>query len=275
MRRRRNRYRPDKAKRKRLIRHWFLVFSGILMLLLTTFLLSIGLAQAYHALLDSDWFKVEEIQIFGLKHVTRDEILEAMMLPSEANLLNLKASQIAARVESLPWLRSAEVSFKLPGTVLVEVSEREPLAVIHADEFLLMDEDGKMVSRASPEDLKNFIICGGFSGSGLKEGEILPQDRLRVLKSLLTALGRCGSWLPVSSIAECRWDAETGYSLAISHKNIPIRLGWRHFDQKLERLKRIFALLEERQMWNVVIGIDLDYSNHAVIEGLTPFSRGG
>jgi hypothetical protein len=51
-------------------------------------------------------------------------------------------------------------------------------------------------------------------------------------------------------------------------------LGWDDFKEKLSHLQRIFGVLEERQLWNSVVAIDLDYENRAYIEGLFPFSKG-
>ena len=53
-----------------------------------------------------------------------------------------------------------------------------------------------------------------------------------------------------------------------------IQLGWDDFKEKLSHLQRIFGVLEERQLWNSVVAIDLDYENRAYIEGLFPFSKG-
>lgn len=273
MRKKRNRYRPDKAQRRKLIRHWFLVILGFGALMGAVLLLSGALAYSYKAILGSSWFKVSEIQILGLKNLDRSEILDAMMLPPEASLLALKASQLAERLESLPLVKKSVVRFQLPGTILVEVTEKEPLVVVHGKDFMLVDEHGRLVSRASPEQREKFLTVEGFADSELKEGDQLPAAPLRALKELLSALDQTKNWLPANSIAECRWGVETGLLVYPSYKNIAVRLGWRDFDVKLERLRGIFKILEERQLWNSVISIDLDYSNRAYIEGLTPLTK--
>jgi hypothetical protein len=51
-------------------------------------------------------------------------------------------------------------------------------------------------------------------------------------------------------------------------------LGWDGFNQKLHHLQRVFGILEERQLWNSVVSIDLDYEDRAYVEGLFPFSKG-
>ncbi len=125
-------------------------------------MLSAALAHSYHALLNAPWFRVEEVTIIGLKHLKEDEILNALMIPPEASLLNLKSAQLAKRLEALPWLESSAVQFALPNRIVVELTEREPLAVIHAEDFYLIDTDGKLVSRASAEQKQGFLWFRGF-----------------------------------------------------------------------------------------------------------------
>jgi cell division protein FtsQ len=274
MRKKRNRYRPDRTRRRKILKYWFKAIIGFGLSLGVVVFLSAALAHSYYALLDAPWFRVEEVAIIGLKHLKEDEILNALMIPPDASLLNLKSAQLAKRLEALPWLESSSVQLALPNRIVVEISEREPLAVIHAEDFYLIDTEGKVVSRASAEQRQGFLLFEGFSGQKLKEGEALPPDVLKGLKALLAELEQSKQWLPLNLILECRWNAETGYALYLARNSIGIQLGWDDFKQKLHHLQRVFAILEERQLWNSVVGIDLDYENRAYIEGLFPFSKG-
>jgi cell division protein FtsQ len=274
MRKKRNRYRTDRTRRRNILKYWFRATLGFVLSLGGVIFLSAALAHSYYALLDAPWFRVEEVAIVGLKHLKEDEILNALMIPPDASLLNLKSAQLAKRLEALPWLESSSVQLALPNRIVVEVAEREPLAVIHAEDFFLIDAEGNLVSRASAEQRQGFLLLAGFSGQKLKEGDTLPPDALKRLKALLSVLEQSKHWLPLNSILECRWNAETGYALYLARNNIGIQLGWDDFKQKLSHLQRIFGILDERQLWNSVVAIDLDYENRAYIEGLFPFSKG-
>jgi cell division protein FtsQ len=274
MRKKRNRYRPDVARRRRFVKYWIKAVIGFMLSLVAIILLSAALAHAYFALLDAPWFRVEAVTIVGLKHLKEDEILNALMIPPDVSLLNLRSAQLARRLESLPWLESSLVQLALPNRIVVEVVEREPLAVVHAEDFYLIDMDGRLVSRASSEQKQGFLQVEGISSLRLKEGNFLPPDMLKGLKALLGALEQVGGWLPLSAILECRWNADTGFSLYLARNSVSVHLGWDGFNQKLNHLQRVFAILDERQLWNAVIGIDLDYEDRAFVEGLFPFSKG-
>jgi cell division protein FtsQ len=274
MRKKRNRYRPDRARRRKVLKYWLKAAVGLVLSLAAIVLVSAALARSYNALLDAPWFRVEEVAIIGLKHLKEDEILNALMIPPEASLLNLKSAQLAKQLESLPWLESSVVKLSLPNRIVVEVVEREPLAVVQAEDFFVIDTEGKLVSRPSAEQKQGFLVVEGFSGRGLKEGDTVPPDALKSLKALLSALEQEKDSLPLNAIVKCRWNAETGFALYTARNNICIQVGWDSFNQKLHHLKRVFAILEERQLWNLVVGIDLDYEDRAYVEGLFPFSKG-
>ena len=126
----------------------------------------------------------------GLKHLKEDEILNTLMIPPRGELAESQVSgQLAERLEALPWLESSSVQFSLPNRIVVEVTEREPLAVIHAEDFYLIDTDGKLVSRASAEQKQDFLLVEGFSGLELKEGDLLPRTTLREAQSLAVGTG--------------------------------------------------------------------------------------
>ena len=274
MRKKRNRYRPDRTRRRKILKHWFKAAVGLVLSLAAIVCLSAVLAESYYALVNAPWFRVEEVAIIGLKHLKEDEILNALMIPPEASLLNLKSSQLAKQLEALPWLESSVVKFSLPNRIVVEIAEREPLAVVHAEDFYLIDAEGRLVSRASAEQKQGFLLVEGFSGRSLKEGDTVPPEALKGLKALLPALEQSKDWLPPNAILKCRWNAETGFALYSARNNICIQLGWDGFNQKLLHLQRVFGILEERQLWNSVVSIDLDYEDRAYVEGLFPFSKG-
>jgi cell division septal protein FtsQ len=276
MRKKRNRYRPDQVRRRKVVKYWFKATFGFAFSLVAIILFSAALAHGYYALVNAPWFRVstDDVSIVGLKHLKEGEILNTLMIPPQASLLNLKSVDLAKRLEALPWLESSVVQFSLPNRIVVEVTEREPLVLIHGEDFYLVDTDGKLVSRASSEQKKDFLLVDGFSGQRLKEGDLLPRATLRELKMLLATLAQAQSWLPLNAILVCRWSAETGYALYTARNNICIQLGWDRFEQKFAHLHRLFAFLEERQLWNAVIGIDLDYEDRAYLEGLFPFPKG-
>lgn len=268
-----NRYRSGKGNRQGTFRNWLKTTFGFFSLVFGIVLLSGALAHSYYALLEASWLRVEEIRVTGLKHLEREQVLNTLGVPRYANTLTLKMAQLAPRVQALPWVKSAVVRLDLPGRLVVEITEREVMAVVSAENYYLMDRDGKLFARTTREQSPDHLMVSGFSGKGLQEGSMLPSEPFEALKKLLKALEKAKGWLPLSQIAECRWQGDEGFILVAAQKNVPIRLGTDDLDQKLERLHRIFQMLGDRQWLDMVTGIDLDYTHRAFVQGHFPHPK--
>ncbi len=70
-------------------------------------LLGAGLSRLYHGILDAPWFKLEEIEITGLKKLDRFEILNTMGLKRGQCTLNISIGQVTERLRKLPAVREA------------------------------------------------------------------------------------------------------------------------------------------------------------------------
>lgn len=212
-----------------------------------------------------------EVEISGLKHLKREDILNAMKVPCNANVLTLKTAELAAGVESLPWVKSAVVSLNLRGRIVVEVVERDPIAVVVADDFFLLDKEGRLFLRIDHQGDWGLLLVTGFSGMNLHEGDVLPPQPLEELRRLLPSIQKSLSWLPLKLITECSWRGDEGFVLFVTERQFPIQLGAVDPDQKFERLRRIWGMLSEKQWLDLVTRIDLDYPNRAFVEGRLGF----
>jgi len=274
MRRKKNRYRSDRTRGLKIVAKWIKSAFGLVVVLALVVLLSAALAYSYHALLDASWLQVNEVEITGLKHLERKEILNFLGVPRSTNILTIKVSQLAKNLESLPWLQSAVVRLDPPGRMVVEVTEREPLAIVYTDTFFLLDKEGKLFLETTLEQSPGLPLLTGFGGLGLHEGDSLPFEPLEAVRSLFEALEKVKGWLPLHLISECRWRGDEGFVLFTAQRAVPVQLGLDDYDQKLNRLQRVFAMLMERQWLDLVTRIDLDYPNRAYVEGSFPTPKG-
>jgi cell division protein FtsQ len=270
-----NRYRTEKASQRKVIKSWGKVILGGILVLTSVVLLSSAFAHSYHALLEASWLRINDVHITGLKHLPREEILNTMKVPRGSSVFSLKKPEMVAKLETLPWTKSAVVSFDMPGRLIVEVTEREPLALIFTGEFLLLDTEGKLFLQTNAEQSPNLLLISGYSSLGLKQGDKMPPRHMRMLRELFSALNKAKNWLPLHLISECQWDAETGFTLLTAQRAIPIQLGSEDMDQRLARLQQVFTLLGERHWMDSVVRIDLDYSNRAFVEGQFAAAGGG
>src|SRR6185503_7195002 len=108
------------------------------------------LAQAGDRLLQASaglGLVVGDIQVEGRETTDAATILAALAADRGTPILAVSPSRAKQQLESLPWVRSATIERRLPGTLIVRLSERHPLAVWQHDGKLeLIDRQGEVIA---------------------------------------------------------------------------------------------------------------------------------
>lgn len=270
---RRNKYRESRINalrgKIRKFRPFYGFFAGICLVLL----LGAGLCRLYRALLDTPWLKVEEIEMAGLKELGRAEVLDAMGVARGESIFNLRMQAIAERVRRLPVVKTASARFDPPGKIVVEITERQPVALIQGSVPHAMDEEGVLFAKICPEENRTLPLITGLCRPDLEKGDSIPAQSLAQARKLLSALEKSGSWLPAGSVRECRWNEAGGFTLILGERGIPVDIGREDYHRKFSRLRMVIDTLNERQWSDLVTRIDLDYPGKAFLSGRFPVAK--
>jgi cell division protein FtsQ len=84
-----------------------------------------------------DFFRVRRVEIVGLQYLDAARVLGAARIPPGASIYDDHAP-IAARLQALPGVRRAEVDRRAPGTLRIELTEVEPVALTPRGDRLAM-----------------------------------------------------------------------------------------------------------------------------------------
>jgi cell division protein FtsQ len=90
------------------------------------------------------------MKVRGAGHTSDDDVIAATGLRLGDQLLDIDEGSVAAKVEQLPWVDTAEVDASLDGVVTVTVTERVPVATV-ADPMggrHLVDASGRLLGPA-------------------------------------------------------------------------------------------------------------------------------
>ncbi|MEO6527679.1 MAG: FtsQ-type POTRA domain-containing protein [Gemmatimonadaceae bacterium] len=131
---------PDSAEQPTggfLARRWRIVLVGIgLLLLATSPLWGPGTLRRLA------YFRVRKVEILGLRYTAPGELLERMRVDTSRSVWDPLAP-LEARVRSHPQVERVVVSRRLPGTIVVQVTERHPVALVNGPGGLrAVDERG-------------------------------------------------------------------------------------------------------------------------------------
>lgn len=92
---------------------------------------------------------VESVQVVGRDRADPQAILAALGVKRGSPILAVDLDAAKARLEAVPWIRSAAIERLLPDTLYVRISERVPLALWqHDGTFDLVDQDGNVIPHA-------------------------------------------------------------------------------------------------------------------------------
>lgn len=93
-----------------------------------------------------EFFQVRRVEVRGLRNLRAEEVLRALPVESTRSVFgDFEAWQAVA--DSIPGVESAEVSVRLPGTVVVTVLETEPVAlVMRRGRLQLVGVDGEVLA---------------------------------------------------------------------------------------------------------------------------------
>ena len=137
--------------------------------------------------------RLRRVLVEGRVETRREKILAALDVRLETPLLRFDPGAAKRRVEALGWVRAAVVERRLPGTVLVRITERRPLAVWqNHGRFTVVGRDGQPIPGANPRRFTSLLHVVG-AGAGAKAPRLIemldsqPALRARVAVAVLVS----------------------------------------------------------------------------------------
>ncbi|MEY4608924.1 MAG: putative cell division protein FtsQ [Gemmatimonadota bacterium] len=89
-----------------------------------------------------EFFRVRRVVIEGTRYAAPDEIVSRLRVDTTASIWDA-VSPLVARVRDHPQVREVRIRRRLPGTLVVEVTERPPVALVNMPTGLVVtDADG-------------------------------------------------------------------------------------------------------------------------------------
>ena len=101
------------------------------------------------------YFDVRQVEVVGARYVPVKAVMGSLKLPKSASVFD-PLGPVASRVQKVPGITEAEVTRRLPGTLVVKVSESVPVALAQTVNGLrMLDGTGRVLpfdpSRAAPD----------------------------------------------------------------------------------------------------------------------------
>jgi cell division protein FtsQ len=235
--------------------------------------ISAGAWQAFRWSATTPIFSVREVRFSGLSHAAEADLLTRSGLRVGENLMSVDLAAAARAIEGHPWVVSARLSRRLPGALLVEISEHRAVAQVQLGGLYLLDDEGRVFKRAGPEDAVDLPLLTGLSRDEWLRDRGSSQLRLYSALRLLEAWREEGFAGP--SLSEVRLE-EDGRFTAFAREPAglqEIRLGPSDLKLQLHRLAQLRAALARRGEHAARIDLDSQARPEWVSAQLVPTAR--
>jgi cell division protein FtsQ len=176
-------------------------------------------------------FSVGAIEITGQTLTDESAVLAALALDPTGTTLGFDAAAARDRIAELPAVEAVTVRKIYPADVVVEITERVPVARWRVDGVtFVVDDEGSQIGEDD----------GSYGALPLIIGDGAADDAMVMIRSLRAYPDLTASIAALSRIADRRWDLifETGLRVQMPEFGVAQAL------RNLERYQRDYALLD-------------------------------
>jgi cell division protein FtsQ len=163
---------PTERSRRRFARRQWLRRWLVWRYVIASVLLVALVAGAVWLVFISSVLTVKQVDVQGESFLSRQQILAAARVPAGAHLAELDLTAIRSRISALAPVRHVDVSRHWPDGVLIEVTERTPVAVVQVGStFHAMDADGVLFRDypRPPAGMPRVVSTAGTGSTALAE----------------------------------------------------------------------------------------------------------
>jgi cell division septal protein FtsQ len=216
--------------------------------------------------LDSPRFQLRSIEFTPTSHLSHAEVLRLADVRIGDRLLSVDTDAVAERIATHPWVQRARASRRLPGCLVIEVSERQAAAVAALAGLYLVDEAGRPFKRATMEEADGLPVLTGIDRAHYAEmrevSEAAFREALALLRTYRAEPGR-------PAIGEIGIEPGFGFSLLLFDGGAEIRLGQGNLGKKLAQLDQIFEAVKAKNMGGLsalrIVHLDLPESGRVPV----------
>lgn len=200
----------------------------------------------------TQYFSIKSVKIIGAKHLDHQEVQQALLAFVDHGFFSVEVDAVKDKLIQMPWVADVSVRRIWPDQVIINVTERKPIA--HWNNSSLLSSGGDLFNpdaKTTPEDLP---LLFGPDGK-----QIYVMQYFNRINTLLTPLHFTVSRLELTPAHLWNVTLNNGMKLTVDHKDFLTRLN--HF-------VKVYPKLVGDRVSDVDY-IDLRYSNGLAVKWKT------
>lgn len=224
--------------------------------LLALFVLFIG--GLWQGIQKTDLLKLKNIKIEGAAPATETRLRKNITINPGDSLWEKSVEKQAEIAKLDPWVEKAQVRRVFPNTIVIDVKERVPFAVMNESngQFKYLDTSNTIIDKAEPEKVGLYPILVGHD---LRTNINLRREALEILKSLPEE-----GLLSRKDVSDLRFDEEHGFQMRLAKSGILIDIGKENIPLHIDRARRVVQYLDQHSI--NASRVDSDYAKKVLVK---------
>ena len=209
-----------------------------------------------------DWLEIREIEVEGIHHVTRPEVLERLVLKPGVGLHQVSTAFLAERVQAHAWIKEATIERRPPHLLHVTILERTPAAIIRmGTDHWLSDESGYLLAKLGRQDDETLPLLTGLEFQAIQRGEARVRNAIQsgvVLAKLIAS----------TLDGRIEVDLANPANVVASANGVRFQFGDDSLVDQWERFRKVkpsFKTASSEGRKREVTEIDLRYDNRVIV----------
>jgi cell division protein FtsQ len=196
-------------------------------------------------------FKIDAVRITGQSETAELEVLNQLAIPDHASIVMFDVHEARLRVEEIPWVESATIRKIYPGTLEIEITEREPFALWQRNgDVALIDVEGRVLSAYVAPRYRGLPVLVGAGAQSEAEQILALIAEFPTLHERIRA---------ATLVSGRRWDLTLKNDIVImlpEEDPIPALVQLEALDQSQRILSRDILSVDLRLADRVVVALD-------------------
>ncbi|MDZ7773096.1 MAG: cell division protein FtsQ/DivIB [Balneolaceae bacterium] len=203
---------------------------------------------------------VEQVRFSGNWFVDTETLAKQVSVPTGVRPDSLDYAGIIARAERIPYVKRAEVEVEPSGNLLVQIRERQPLAVLAGNNpRRYVDAEGVVLPLVLGKAV-DLPLLYGFTAA--EAGDTLKGEDFAAASRFLQSLR--GRTVSDATISEVAWTSGEGI-VALTHENgVKLLFGREAYENRLQNWEAFYAKIVRREGIRNMREIDLRFRGQII-----------
>ena len=207
--------------------------------------------------------RVRSVEVLGNRVVSTEEIMHLAAIRPDTGLFDVDLRAVQLRVASQLYIARVAVTRNVPDGITIEVSEREPVAVLPAGRLLAIDAEGRILPPARAEALFDLPVLTGIPVRELVPGSLLGGGGVDRALVLLRMAEQCSEEL-YRRISEVHIQPDSTLVVYTSESSVPVLFGKGDLARKLVTFDGFWNTIVSRRGVTALQSVDMRFADQVV-----------